>query len=111
MRFLKMDYSILSLGSLSLGAKLVLNYVLSCCNSFGKYTKGLQYMANALGMSLRQIQRLVKELEDKGLLIVNKDYRLILSVDMEQLKALISPQEFSNLVALFDAVYSQIKRD
>lgn len=110
MRFLKVDYSILSLDCLSLGAKLVLNFILSCCRTYGTYTKGAQYMANSLGLSLRQVQRIIKELEDKGLLIVDKKYRLLIKVDMEQLKQMISPQEYSNLIALFDVVYNQIKQ-
>lgn len=112
-KFVKMDEQLLASTKLSSSEKLVTMFVLSWAyNHNWKYEEGYQYLADKLGFTKRGLIKVIKGLEDKQIITIDRTSKkasitinhnnLLEAITMKRLKK-------SLIVEMFEQVYREIK--
>lgn len=112
-KFVKMDEQLLASAKLSSSEKLVIMFVISWAyNHNWKYEEGYQYLADKLGFTKRGLIKIIKGLEDKQIIAVDRtSKRASITINHNNLIEAITKKRLkkSLIVEMFEQVYQEIK--
>lgn len=113
-KFVKMDEQLLASSQLSSSEKLVIMFVLSWAyNHNWKYEEGYQYLADKLGFTKRGLIKVIKSLEDRQIIAVDRtSKKASITINHNNLLEAITKKRLkkSLIVEMFEQVYKDIKR-
>lgn len=113
-KFVKMDEQLLASTQLSSSEKLVIMFVISWAyNHNWKYEEGYQYLADKLGFTKRGLIKVIKGLEDRQIIAVDRtNKKASITVNHNNLLEAITKKRLkkSLIVEMFEQLYQNIKK-
>lgn len=109
MAFIKMDLNLLQDKRLSLNEKIIYSFLDNECNLNKDYRRGLDYLANSIGVSQATVKRATKSLLLKGFINISYSSSNLGIITVNPWKA--RKKMDTELLKLFDKVYRSINHE